>query len=527
MLAELVSGTLINNRYQIRNILGQGGFGRTYLAADTHRFGDFCVLKEFVPVSGAEHILRKSRELCEREAKVLYQIHHPQIPKFLAWLNEQDRLFLVQEYIDGKNYSQLLWERQQQGRAFSEAEVIQWLSDLLPVLAHIHRLNIIHRDISPENVMLPHGQSKPVLIDFGLVKEAVTQIWSAYVEGSQHPQGSVVGKFGYAPPEQIRMGQCFPCSDIYALSVTALVLLTGRKPRLLIDRGSLEWRWHPYVNVSDRLAQILDKMLAEKPKERYQSAQEVLAELQPLTESAESQSSKPVEIQIDVAKKNRQVAEILETETFKRLEQRANKLRKRTRTPPQPQSETQTPQRSTPSLEEIFSPSAYPSKVASQLHSQAETAAVLNPAFLERCRQELADCIGPIASLILEDTLVQHPNLEPQQLVEALAAEIPNPQRAKDFRNRIEIALKSQSAANPAEVAPQLHSQAETAAALNPAFLKRCRQELADCIGPIASLILEDTLAQHPNLEPQQLIKALAAEIPHPKRAEEFKQRFR
>ncbi len=89
---ELVPGTLINNRYQIETVLGHGGFGRTYLASDTHCFGDFCVLKEFLPASKAEYIVQKSRELFEREARVLYQINHPQIPRFLAWLGDRAAL---------------------------------------------------------------------------------------------------------------------------------------------------------------------------------------------------------------------------------------------------------------------------------------------------------------------------------------------------------------------------------------------------------------------------------------------------
>ncbi len=104
MTAEINPGTLINNRYLIQKVLGQGGFGRTYLAFDTQRFGEACVLKEFLPATTQKDIIRKSKELFEREAKVLYQIQHPQIPKFLALLTKSQRLFIAQEYIDGKTY---------------------------------------------------------------------------------------------------------------------------------------------------------------------------------------------------------------------------------------------------------------------------------------------------------------------------------------------------------------------------------------------------------------------------------------
>ncbi|NES20442.1 MAG: protein kinase, partial [Symploca sp. SIO3E6] len=288
--AEIPPGTVINNRYEIQKVLGQGGFGRTYLASDNQRFGEPCVLKEFLSNQTDESIAQKSLELFERGAKVLYQIDHPQIPQFLALLQEKGKLFLVQKYIDGKTYSTLLSERQQQGQSFSEEEIIKWLQDLLPVLDYIHQQKIIHRDISPDNIMLPRGESQPVLIDFGSVKQKLSNI-TANGGYNNVPQSSFVGKDGYSPLEQIRLGECFPSSDIYALGVTAVVLLTGKEPNLLLDHHSLEWRWRSYVRVSDRLAQILDKMMAEKHQERYQSAQEVLDALQP--------SGKTIEIPIE------------------------------------------------------------------------------------------------------------------------------------------------------------------------------------------------------------------------------------
>ncbi|MGK7874263.1 MAG: protein kinase [Xenococcaceae cyanobacterium] len=278
--AEISSGTLIDNRYLIQRVLGQGGFGRTYLVSDQRRFDKLCVLKEFVPSGTEEYVVQKSRELFQREAEVLNKLAHPQIPKFLAWFEENGRLFLVQEYIDGKTYLALINERQLQGQAFSEAEVIQWLRNLLPVLDYIHSCNIIHRDISPDNIMLSSQGGQPVLIDLGIVKEAMTQLHNSTASSyGNSGQVSLVGKVGYSPSEQICMGKCYPNSDLYSLAVTALVLLTGKHPSELFDGYSMKWQWKKYVNISDNLAPILDKMLAETPKDRYQSAQEVLAEL--------------------------------------------------------------------------------------------------------------------------------------------------------------------------------------------------------------------------------------------------------
>ncbi len=332
------SGSLISNRYRVESFLGQGGFGRTYLVSDMQRFREACVLKEFVPGNLEKDILHKSYELFEREARVLYSIDHPQIPKFISWFREQEKVFIVQEYIEGKTYSETLRERlSQTGKAFSEDEVTQWLWDMLPVLDYIHKRNLIHRDISLENVMLSASQLKPVLIDFGLVKEKVSRILS--VNSSQAAEaGTVVGKFGYAPLEQIRRGECYPCSDIYTLGVCALTLLTGKTPNLLLNEN-FDWKWRSYVKVSDSLASILDKMLAEKPADRYQSASEVLVELEFPNASYTSSSGiiatnsiATLEINLDQGKREHEFNNVVETNDFKLLEQLANNFRDKTQT---------------------------------------------------------------------------------------------------------------------------------------------------------------------------------------------------
>lgn len=508
MLA-ITPGTSINNRYEIQKILGQGSFGRTYLASDTQRFGDLCVLKEFLPSNRAEYAIQKSRELFEREARVLYQINHPQIPKFIAWFTEQERLFLVQEYIKGQTYSHLLHERiSQQGQPFLETEVIQWLKDLLSVLDYLHGIQIIHRDISPENIMFSYEQSKPMLIDFGLVKETITQIWSVDPNSPQeYTQASIIGKYGYAPPEQIRLGQCYPSSDLYALAVSAVVLLTGKNPKLLMDQ-SLEWQWHSYVDISDDLTEILDKMLADKPRQRYQSAQEIIAELQLLSSLKQDSLNLPrkkLQINIDHSRREREVAEILESDEFKLLEQQANKFRQ----PNQILDDFQEDIFSKLSSNQTIKPAIVVPETPSQLIP-------INPEFLNHCQQELSRCIGPMANSLLEDTLNQFPYLTPEQLVETLAKEIPNIQRAQLFRKSIKIpSSQSDLKATQAEIAEPTP--------IKPEFLERCQKELSRCIGPMASFIIEDTLAQSPQMTPEQLVEALVAEIPDPQRAQVFK----
>lgn len=448
-------GMLIHNRYQIQKLLGRGGFGQTYLAYDTQCFNHPCVLKEFAPASRAEYAMQKARELFEREARVLYEIDHPQIPKFLAWFVAQERLFLVQEYIPGKTYAQLLRQHQQQGRTYSEAEVIQWLRDLLPVLDYLHQRQIVHRDISPDNVMLPDClNARPVLIDFGLVKQTISQIYAQ----SNQATASFVGKFGYAPPEQIRMGQCFPSSDLYALGVTALVLLTGREPQLLMDQETLEWRWQDCISISQTLAEILERMLHDKPKLRYQSAKEILTDLNPallpapaLPHSFPPLPSFPTEL-------SPELLQFCQQEMTRRIGPIAsfvleNVLAQNPRTTPAQLIEAlaleipdpvQAEEFRTSLTAKLLDATELSSSVNSLSHSAnnvysvfprqvSPSPIVLSSEFLERCQQALVRCIGPMATLILDD-LLQDASLTPEALVEAIVSEISDPQRAAMFR---------------------------------------------------------------------------------------------
>jgi serine/threonine-protein kinase len=254
------------------------------------------VLKEFAPTDSRESVIEKCRALFEQEAQVLCKLKHSQIPQCFGCFEDNGRLFLVQEYIDGKTYSELLQERLEQGQVFTVAQAVKWLKDLLPVLDYIHSCRIVHRDISPDNIMFPHGGKKPVLIDFGVVKQVMTQIGSQISSPpSSSVRGTLVGKVGYSPPEQLRLGQCYPNSDLYSLAVTALVLIAGKHPSELCDGYSLKWQWSKYVNLGDTLGQIFDKMLAETPKDRYQSARAVLAALATVsTEELANASTAPI-----------------------------------------------------------------------------------------------------------------------------------------------------------------------------------------------------------------------------------------
>ena len=284
MSNPIYSGIILSNRYRILRELGHGGFGRTYLSEDTYRFNELCVLKEFAPQVQGSYALQKSQELFEREAGVLYQLQHPQIPRFRelfrVTLDRQGYIFLVQDYVEGQNYRTLLEDRKRQGFQFSEVECTSMLLKLLPVLEYIHSLGVIHRDISPDNLILRISDGLPVLIDFGGVKQVAATVASQY--GQQNGAAIAatrLGKVGYAPDEQMQMGIVFPHSDLYALAATVLVLLTGKEPQHLIDSYTLTWKWRQECSLSPTLGAVLDKMLAHRMGDRYQSAREVLQAL--------------------------------------------------------------------------------------------------------------------------------------------------------------------------------------------------------------------------------------------------------
>ena len=270
---KLPKGIVLGDRYRVVAQIGQGGFGRTYLAEDTHRYDEKCVLKEFAPLVENERNLWKAEELFEREAGILYKLKHEQIPQFKALLRTiidgKKLLFLVQEHIAGKTYYELA---KKQGK-FSESEIINLIVELSPVLEYIHQQNLIHRDISPDNLICRQTDGKPVLIDFGCVKLAANA-----VSRSRGNLITLIGKKGYAPEEQIRNGKAYPSSDLYALAATAIVLLTGKPPDVLYDTHQGRWQWEE-VKVSPNFAKVLHKMLAYRPCDRYQNASEVLIAL--------------------------------------------------------------------------------------------------------------------------------------------------------------------------------------------------------------------------------------------------------
>ena len=446
---QIPSGTIINNRYLIQQVLGQGGLGRTYLASDTHRFNEACVLKEFAPLGSGRYELEKSRDLFKREAKILHQITHPQIPKFLACFEGHKRLFLVQEFVTGKTYSALLQERQRNQIAFSEIEIVKWLLNLLPILKYIHDLGIIHRDISPDNIMQPDGQELPVLIDFGVGKLTNTTPLEYGQTGvpnhSYVGKMSFVGKIGYAPREQISMGRCSPSSDIYALGVTALVMLTGKEPTALLDQYSLEWQWHKFIEVSPQLTAILNQMTAERPLERYQSAQEALEHIQynysveqyPSLAQTVPYQSAPIEPDFETQDKT-----IVQNSVPPAPVSPQRKVEK-VSFAKEIEEDPETMQKTMIVSDEFITRSPQSSSNLQNQQQPQNTAPTssasvnrIDPNFVKRCEQELAYCIGPMANFVIEEVLEEQPSSN-QELMETLAGQIPDAKKAMEFRKRL------------------------------------------------------------------------------------------
>ncbi len=281
---------LLRDRYRVIQTLGQGGFGATFLAIDELLPGHpNCVIKQLRPSATAPHVLDMARELFKREAETLGRIgNHPQVPRLLDYFEANQEFYLVQEYVSGSTLQQIV----KRDGPLTEHGVKQFLSEILPVLQYIHTNRVIHRDIKPANIIRRAQDLKLVLIDFGAVKY---QQQSQTTNSEQTAFTSyAIGTPGFAPPEQMAM-RPVPASDIYALGVTCIYLLTGKSPKDLdYDSTTGELLWQKYVHISDHFAKVLENMLEVSVKRRYQTAEKIFRELdlEPYLESLEKGMAK-------------------------------------------------------------------------------------------------------------------------------------------------------------------------------------------------------------------------------------------
>jgi len=261
---------IIQDRYKPSKELGNGAFGKTFLAVDLGKPSQpQCVIKQFIFTSPNPSLVQKAKELFYEEAKQLEKLgKHDQIPELFGYHEQEDRLYLIQEFIDGEN---LLEELYQDG-AFNEAKIYQVLADLLPVLEFIHSHQVIHRDIKPENIMRRRSDQKLFLIDFGAVKQTTATSFQI--------TGTAIGSPAYQAPEHLR-GRAIFSSDIYSLGVSCLQLLTNIEPLNLLDNNG-EFLWRDYLlnnPVQNNLGKILDKMTKYQLRDRYKLVQEILQDI--------------------------------------------------------------------------------------------------------------------------------------------------------------------------------------------------------------------------------------------------------
>ena len=262
---------ILKDRYRAVKPIGQGGFGRTFLAIDEDKPSKPpCVIKQFFPLVQGISNIQKASELFTQEAIQLDELgKHPQIPDLLAYFTQDNQQYLVQEFIDGQTLSQELAKK----GALNEAQIRQVLNDLLPILQFVHKSQVIHRDIKPDNIIIRKSDRKLFLVDFGASKNASG--------AALQKTGTTIGSPEYVAPEQTR-GRAVFASDIYSLGVTCLNLLTGMSPFDLYDPNKDAWIWRQFAKtqVSSQMGKIIDKMVENSLGKRYQSVAEVIADLQ-------------------------------------------------------------------------------------------------------------------------------------------------------------------------------------------------------------------------------------------------------
>lgn len=394
------SELLLEGRYRVIGKLGSGGFGKTYEVSDWakpsakgDRDGTAKVLKVLINNDP------KYVELFQREAQVLTRLEHQGIPKaeadayFLYYPNnsQQPLHCLVMEKIEGLNLQQYIQKR---GSPIDEKSAIRWLGQLVTILQAVHSQNFFHRDIKPSNIMLKvDGQL--VLIDFGTARE----ITETFVTKQASGQVTGVISAGYTPPEQLN-GQAIPQSDFFALGRTFIYLLTGKDPNHFYNFQTDELSWREAVpNLSPQLGDFLDRLMARFPSQRPQTVEVIWQLFKQLNYTLDqSQLGSPPTEPIN--------SSLLTTNS---------------------------------NLPLVASPLAPFSNATEPLHPAqvSSTQSRLDPNFINRCKQELAELIGPIATVICQRTLTKKPELSATEFVEALAKQIPNQKQARDFQKRL------------------------------------------------------------------------------------------
>ncbi|AFZ13830.1 serine/threonine protein kinase with FHA domain [Crinalium epipsammum PCC 9333] len=254
--------------YQVLRILGQGGMGTTYLALDKHspQTGkpQMLVLKE---MNADMAQIAKARELFEREARILKELHHQGIPTYYDFFIEGNKKYLAMQLVHGQDLEKRIY---QQGPVIP-TQAIEWMIQTCDILEYIHSQNppLIHRDIKPANLMVRQLDNRVVVLDFGAVKEIDAR------------PGTRIGAEGYSAPEQDR-GQPCTQSDLYAIGPTLIFALTGENPMNFYRKRGAEYRFdiQSIPTITPKLAAVIDRVTEHKPRDRFQTAKQLSQALQ-------------------------------------------------------------------------------------------------------------------------------------------------------------------------------------------------------------------------------------------------------
>jgi serine/threonine protein kinase len=270
---EAATAEILSKRYSIQSLLGRGGFGVTFLARNIYLPEQpFCVVKKFAPIFTDPKLVAIARDQFGLESLMLSRLgSHANVPTLLDYFQIDEDCYLVEEYIPGTVLSQLFSDRHR----FTEVEVEKFLTEMLKLLEYIHSHHLIHRDIKPQNIILCQTDRRFVLVDFGAVKD-MSPIASIQTNAEY---STAVGTPGFAPPEQLANYPVY-ASDIYALGMTCIYLLTGKEPsEFATDPYTCELIWAEDLDINAGLLEIINKMTQMPLIDRYQSATQVLTAL--------------------------------------------------------------------------------------------------------------------------------------------------------------------------------------------------------------------------------------------------------
>src|ERR1700687_4143457 len=255
----LEAGTVLQRRYAIQRLIGGGGMGMVYLAHDQRLSNRPCAIKEMVDHFIDPQQRVEANDYFAREADTLAQLKHAALPAISDRFDDQNRHYLVMEYVEGRNLEEEIAVR---GGPLPEGLVIDVARQLCDVLAYLHGLlpPVVSRGMKPSNVMMTE-KGRVVLVDFGIAR-----LFKAA------RKGTMIGTLGFAPPEQYQ-GIADPRSDIYSLGATLHYIVTGRDPEKFPPFSFPPIR-ELRPDISSNLAGAIDRALAYKLEDRPQSIHE-------------------------------------------------------------------------------------------------------------------------------------------------------------------------------------------------------------------------------------------------------------